>query len=62
MITLKGVKTMWMVVGYAPTPRRETKWGEIPANWEVYLLSSKDALTRVMWHELKNFCLLEEWL
>lgn len=50
-----------MVVGYAPTSPRETKWGKVVQNWEVWLLSHRGELSTTMWYQLKDYCLIEEW-
>lgn len=50
-----------MVVGYAPTCPRETKFGKVVQNWEVWLLSHRRELTTVMWYQMKDLYLIEEW-
>lgn len=50
-----------MVVGYAPTSPRATKWGDIAQNWEVWLLSHRRELSTVMWYQMKDFYTVEEW-
>lgn len=52
---------MMVVVGYAPTSPRETKFGKVVQNWEVWLLSHRGELSTVMWYQMKDYCTLEEW-
>lgn len=61
LVTSRDGRTLMMVVGYAPTCPRETKFGKVVQNWEVWLLSHRRELTTVMWYQMKDLYLIEEW-
>ena len=61
MITSSDGMRIHLVIGYSPKAAKTTRWGTVPASWEVALLSQEGAITVLFWGDLIKALLLDEW-